>query len=82
MRGSKMSEVKKQFGENLRQIRKSYGFSQEELAFASGIDRSYLGKIERGQVNLTIEKLYILAATIGCSPRELIPNPQPPAFKD
>ena len=44
------------FGRNLRVIRKSKGFSQERLAHDAGIDRSYVGKIERGEVNISLEK--------------------------
>ena len=69
-----MCEVRKRFGENLRTVRQSKGFSQEHLAYAAGIDRSYVGKIERGQVNLSIDKLYLLAKTLGCSPKDLIPE--------
>ncbi len=69
-----MCDIKKKFGQNLRAIRISRGFSQEHLAYAAGIDRSYVGKIERGEVNLTIEKLYLLAQTIGCSPKDLVPE--------
>jgi len=69
-----MCDVREIFGHNLRTIRQSRGFTQERLAYVSGIDRSYVGKIERGQVNLTIDKLYLLAATLGCSPKDLIPE--------
>lgn len=69
-----MIDFKVRFGENLRSIRKASGFSQEQLAFASGLDRSYVGKIERGQVNVTLETVNTLAKTLGCSPRELIPE--------
>jgi transcriptional regulator with XRE-family HTH domain len=69
------SPVCEAFGQNLRAIRKSKGFSQERLAYESGIDRSYLGKIERGQVSITIEKLYILANHLNCSPKDLLLNP-------
>ena len=69
-----MCDVREIFGHNLRAIRQSRGFTQERLAYVSGIDRSYVGKIERGQVNLTIDKLYLLAATLGCSPKDLIPE--------
>jgi transcriptional regulator with XRE-family HTH domain len=60
------------FGRNLRSIRKSKGFSQEGLAHKAGIDRSYLGKIERGEVNITIEKIYLLAECLQCSPKEFL----------
>lgn len=66
------SPVCEAFGQNLRAIRKLKGFSQERLAYESGIDRSYVGKIERGQVNITIEKIYILANCLNCSPKDLI----------
>jgi transcriptional regulator with XRE-family HTH domain len=69
-----MCDIKKRFGQNLRTVRKSKGFSQEHLAYAAGIDRSYVGKMERGEVNLSIEKLYLLAKTIGCSPKDLVPE--------
>ncbi|MBY5938096.1 helix-turn-helix domain-containing protein [Marinobacter nauticus] len=70
-------------GAKLVEVRKSRGFTQEQLAYASGIDRSYVGKIERGQVNLTIKKLYILAECLGCHPCELLPDidlPRPTAL--
>ena len=69
-----MIELKVRFGENLRSVRKANGFSQEQLAFASGLDRSYVGKIERGQINVTLETVNTLAKTLGCSPKDLIPE--------
>lgn len=62
------------FGQNLRAIRKSKGISQERLAYGTGIDRSYVGKIERGEVNVTIEKIYVLAEYLKCRPSELVPD--------
>lgn len=69
-----MCDIRERFGKNLRAVRQSKGFSQEHLAYAAGIDRSYVGKIERGQVNLSIEKIYLLAKTLGCSPKDLVPE--------
>jgi transcriptional regulator with XRE-family HTH domain len=66
------SPVCEAFGQNLRAIRKLKGITQERLAYESGLDRSYMGKIERGQVNITIEKIYILANYLNCSPKALI----------
>lgn len=68
------SSVCEAFGQNLRAVRKSKGFSQERLAYESGIDRSYVGKVERGQVNLTIDMLYKLSACLECSPKDLLPD--------
>ena len=69
-----MEKIRVEFGKNLRSIRRTRGLSQEQLPYSAGIDRSYLGKVERGKVNLTIEKLYTLAETLGCSPKDLIPE--------
>lgn len=41
------------FGEKVRQIRKEKGLSQEALADLAGIDRSYMGHIERSDQNIT-----------------------------
>ncbi|MEH6560350.1 MAG: helix-turn-helix transcriptional regulator [Marinobacter sp.] len=68
------SPVCEAFGRNLRAIRKSKGFSQERLAYDAGIDRSYVGKIERGAVNITLEKIYVFAELLECSPKDLIPD--------
>lgn len=68
------SELNKAFGKRLASLRKANGLTQEQLAYSSGIDRSYVGKIERGQVNLTLQKLYLLAKCLQCSPCELLPD--------
>ncbi|MBQ0832285.1 helix-turn-helix transcriptional regulator [Marinobacter sp.] len=68
------STICEAFGQNLRAIRKSKGLSRERLAYASGVDRSYVGKIERGEVNLTIEKLYKFVGCLESSPKDLLPD--------
>ncbi|MFL7863844.1 helix-turn-helix domain-containing protein [Vibrio cincinnatiensis] len=61
------------FGANLRAMRKDKGLSQDRLANAADIDRSYVGRIERGEVNITLEKAYQLASILGCDVRDLLP---------
>lgn len=39
-------------------MRKQKGLSQEELASLAGLDRSYMGHIERGEKNITLLKIY------------------------
>ena len=46
------------FGKRVREIRKIKGISQERLAEMAGIDRSYMGNIERGEKNITLKKAY------------------------
>lgn len=60
-------------GKRIAKLRKSKGLSQDKLALLSEIDRSYVGRIERGEVNITLEKLYELADTLGCDAKELLP---------
>ena len=42
------------FGRAVRQVRKNRGFSQEAFADLCGIDRSYMGCVERGESNLAL----------------------------
>ena len=51
-------------GEQIRAERKKKGWSQEEFAYQCGIDRSYMGGIERGERNITFTKLCLIAETL------------------
>ncbi len=68
-----MSELAKAVGQKLRQQRKAAGISQEKLANLAKVDSSYVGRIERGEVNLTLDMLYKLAEVIGCDAKTLLP---------
>ncbi|NRB69153.1 MAG: helix-turn-helix transcriptional regulator [Vibrio sp.] len=68
-----MKDLAKRFGDNLRRERKLKGISQDKLAISADIDRSYVGRIERGEVNITLEKAYQLARILGCDVRDLLP---------
>lgn len=61
-----------QLGEVIRQRRLKLGLSQEALADASGIDRSHMGKIERGERNVTFLNLLKIAQAIGLRPSEVL----------
>ncbi|MGY2257935.1 helix-turn-helix domain-containing protein [Pseudomonas sp. SDO55104_S430] len=68
-----MGNLAKELGTKIRQMRKAKGLSQDMLALICQIDRSYMGRIERGEVNLTVEKLYQIAESLACAPVELLP---------
>lgn len=72
-----MQALAKDLGEKIREKRLSVGLSQDALAFACGIDRSYMGRVERGEVNITIEKLYRIASQLKCQPHSLLPRLTP-----
>ncbi|SSS38786.1 HTH-type transcriptional regulator [Acinetobacter baumannii] len=59
-----MSELSTEIGRLLRKKRAEKKITQEALALQCGIDRSYLGRIERGEVNITVLKLYELASVL------------------
>jgi ribosome-binding protein aMBF1 (putative translation factor) len=54
-------EFLKQLGEKIASIRATKGLSQEALAHAAGLHRAYVGKVERGEVNVTTGTLNKLA---------------------
>lgn len=68
-----MSELTVSFGLRVREQRKLKKISQEKLAFLSNIDRSYMGRIERGEVNITLEKIYDIARSLSIDVKELLP---------
>jgi len=70
-----MGKLAKALGERIRVQRKACRISQDALALACNIDRSYMGRIERGEVNITIEKLYRIAGELACDPSSLLPKP-------
>lgn len=68
-----MSELTISFGLRIREQRKSKKISQERLALLCNIDRSYMGRIERGEVNITLEKVYEIAKFLEIEVKELLP---------
>ena len=69
-----MDNLAKALGERIRMQRKACRISQDALALACNIDRSYVGRIERGEVNITVEKLYRIAGELACDPSYLLPQ--------
>jgi transcriptional regulator with XRE-family HTH domain len=68
-----MGNLAKELGKKIRQARKAKGLSQDAFALICQVDRSYMGRIERGEVNLTVQKLYQIAESLGCEPVQLLP---------
>ncbi|MDH2052328.1 helix-turn-helix domain-containing protein [Achromobacter marplatensis] len=59
-------------GHAIRARRKELDLSQEGLALRSGIDRSHMGRIERGERNLTVLNLIRLCSALDYKPSELM----------
>lgn len=60
------------FATNLRRIRVATGFSQEALADRAGLHRTYISSIERGQRNVSLENIFLLAEALGVEPSDLL----------
>ena len=69
-------EVRAIIGWNLRRLRVERGLSQERLALESGIDRAYVGRVERGTENLTISTLEAMAKALGVAVAALLIEPE------
>mgnify|MGYP000213688548 CR=1 FL=1 len=63
-------DVKLLFGNRVRELRHIVGLSQEELADKAELDRSYVGCVERGERNVSIENICKIAVALGVSPAE------------
>ncbi|NRD50857.1 helix-turn-helix domain-containing protein [Corallococcus exiguus] len=59
-------------GQVLKQYRERLGLSQELLAAHSGLNRTFIGEIERGETNPSFETLVILASTLQVPLSEVI----------
>lgn len=64
-------DIQETFALNLRRIRVAKQISQDELALTSGVERSYVGYVERGAKNPTIKTVEKLAIALGCKVSEL-----------
>jgi transcriptional regulator with XRE-family HTH domain len=69
MAGPRLSPA---FAKALRSHRKAKGISRERLAHAAGLHRTYVGLIERGQRNPTLDAAHALARALGMRLSELV----------
>jgi transcriptional regulator with XRE-family HTH domain len=59
-------------GQILKETRLAAGLTQEELAHAAGVDRSYISQLERDLKSPTIQMLFRLCGALGASPTKVI----------
>lgn len=64
-------EIQELLALNLRRIRVAKNISQDELALLAGVERAYVGHIERGKKNPTIQTLAKIAGALDCQVRDL-----------
>lgn len=66
------------FGRRARMLRKGHGWSQEAFARQCGLDRSYVGGVERGSRNISLVNVGKMAEALGVGVGELFENTQQP----
>lgn len=64
--------IARAFGQALVAMRREVNVSQENLALLAGVDRSYMGKLERGQGAPNLAAVVRIAAALGCTATELV----------
>jgi transcriptional regulator with XRE-family HTH domain len=69
---SRKRNVRQIFGQNLRRKREILGISQEDLAEKAGLHRTYIGSVERGERNVSIDNMERLAVAVGSTIEQLL----------
>lgn len=65
-------DPKKVFGERVRALRQAANLSQEELAEACGLHRTYVGAAERGERNISLLNIIVLSRALRIKPSSLL----------
>lgn len=66
-----LSATHKKLGQRIKDLRSERSMTQEDLAFRVGVDRSYMGFLERGEKNATVKILAKIASVFKVSLSEL-----------
>lgn len=66
------ADILTRFGERVRSLRKKAGLSQEEFAEICGLDRTYVGGIERGERNVSLRNIAMISKHLGIALSELM----------
>jgi transcriptional regulator with XRE-family HTH domain len=66
------TDVKLLLGVQIRTLRTSLSLSQEQLAELSGLHRTYVGDVERGERNVSLLNIVKFARALGVSPSHLL----------
>lgn len=69
-RGGRMENLSNVIGERIRELRKIKSISQEELAFQVDLHYTFLGKIERGEKKVSLERLFKITSALNISLEE------------
>lgn len=59
------ADIRSKFGKRVRELRTALGLSQEAFAATCGLDRTYIGGIERGERNVALRNIEVIAKALG-----------------
>jgi transcriptional regulator with XRE-family HTH domain len=62
-----MKNIRKKMGQKIREERIAMGLSQEDLASAAGLHRTYIGSVERGERNVSLQNIVAIARALSTS---------------
>ena len=70
--GAPLPSARTILGRNLRKARKTIGLSQEDFGFACNLHRNYIGSIERGERNVSIDSMERIAGALSVKVSDLL----------
>ncbi|WP_337161213.1 helix-turn-helix transcriptional regulator [Vibrio alginolyticus] len=77
-----MNNLAKEISKNIAERRKICGLSSTEASLKAGFSRSYVSKVEKDGVRITVEKLYQLARVLDCNVGDLLPQDRKDLLED
>ena len=67
-----MSALRAKLGRAVRRLRRAAGYSQESFADKCGLHRTYMGSVERGETNISLDNLERIAKALGLTAGQLL----------
>ena len=61
------------FGQRIAALRRARGWSQEHLAVRAGLHRTYIGRVERAEQNISLDNIFKIATALQVQPSDLMP---------
>jgi len=74
-------DMRKKLGERIRELRKSIGITQEELGEKAELNYKFIGELERGQVNVSLDSIVRIADALEVKIGDLFSKEKIPVLK-